>query len=122
MPLPTIRHFTPADVPQIMALQGAYQHAAVIPGDVYLSPGFEAGANIFCAFDGWDDLMGYAPLLPVIAQAEGQPHTAWAEVKTDPMLGPWPLAKNFLFERLRSRAREIAAAFPGHAIRLTFQY
>jgi ribosomal protein S18 acetylase RimI-like enzyme len=126
MPLPTIRNFSKADIPQIMALQRlywqAYPHASVIPGEVYLSPGFEDGANIFCAFDGWDDLMGYAPLLPVIAEQPGRPHVAWAEVKTDPGLGPWPLAKNFLFQRVVRRAGEIAEAFPGHGIRLTFQY
>lgn len=126
MSLPTIRNFTAVDIPQVMALQRLYQraypHASVIPGEVYLSPGFDSGANIFCAFDDDEDLMGYAPLLAVLAQEPGRPHTAWAEVKTDPSLGPWPLAKNFLFERLRRRAGEIAASAPGHAIRLTFQY
>jgi len=126
MALPTIRNFTPDDIPQVMALQRAYQkaypHASVIPGEVYLSPGFDSGANIFCAFDDDEDLMGYAPLLPVLAQQPEAAHTAWAEVKTDPALGPWPLAKDFLFERLRRRAGEILRSAPGHAMRLTFQY
>ena len=108
MSLPTIRECTPQDIPQIMELQRAYQraypHAAVIPGEAYLSPGFEAGRNIPCAFDDEDSLLGYAPLLPVPAEQQEAPHTAWAEVKTDPSLGPWPLAKKFLFEHLLSAA------------------
>ena len=50
-----IRKFTPKDIPQVMALQGEYQEAypfaAIIPGETYLSAGFENGKNIFCAFD-----------------------------------------------------------------------
>lgn len=126
MALPTIRNFTPVDIPQIMALQRAYQqaypHAGIIPGEVYLSPGFASGENIFCAFDDDEDLLGYAPLLPVPATQDDRPHTAWAEVKTDPSLGPWPLAKNFLFQRIIRRAGEIARQSPGHGVQLTFQY
>ena len=46
-----IRKFTSDDIPQVMALQHTYQtiypNAAVIPGEVYLSPGFEDDKNIF---------------------------------------------------------------------------
>ncbi len=126
MPLPTIRNFTPLDIPQVMALQRAYQraypHAVVVPGEVYLSEGFEQGRNIFCAFDDEEYLEGYAPIMPVFTRQPGLPHTVWAEVKTDPSLGPWPLVKNFLFQRVVRRARELTEPFPGHRARLTFQY
>jgi hypothetical protein len=42
-----IRAFTPEDIPQVMTLQQEYQRcypqASVIPGEVYLSPGFDDG-------------------------------------------------------------------------------
>lgn len=45
----SLRTFSPQDIPAITALQQAYQqispHAAVIPGEVYLSPGFEEDGN-----------------------------------------------------------------------------
>ena len=54
MPSFTIRKFAAEDIPQVMALQQAYQQvypqATVIPGEVYLSPGFAEGENIFCNF------------------------------------------------------------------------
>jgi ribosomal protein S18 acetylase RimI-like enzyme len=126
MPLPTIRNFTPLDIPQVMALQRAYQraypHASVIPGELYLSAGFEDGRNIFCAFDDEEYLEGYAPIMPVFAKYPAGAHTVWAEVKTDPSLGPWPLVKNFLFQRVVQRARELIEPLPEHPAHLTFQY
>ncbi len=109
-----------------MALQRAYQraypHAVVVPGEVYLSPGFEEGRNIFCAFDDEEYIEGYAPVMPVMAKYPAAAHTVWAEVKTDPSLGPWPLVKHFLFERVVRRARELTEPFPGHRTCITFQY
>jgi hypothetical protein len=50
-----IRGLTPAHLPQVMRVQTAYAEvysgAPVIPGEVYLSPGFEGGRNVFCGFD-----------------------------------------------------------------------
>ena len=43
-----------------------YPDARVIPGELYLSPGFESGQNVFCAFDEGGKLSGYAPLYPVL--------------------------------------------------------
>ena len=122
----TLRNFTPDDIPQITALQQAYQHtyshAAVIPGEVYLSPGFENGRNIFCAFDEQGILQGYAPLLPVLTDSHDLPHTVWAEVKAHPRCPSPEQAKDALFERVVQRACQVASAVPGHAVNLTFQY
>jgi ribosomal protein S18 acetylase RimI-like enzyme len=126
MPGFTIRNFTPADIPQVVALQQAYRqaypYAAVIPGEVYLSAGFEDGKNIFCAFDEEQNLLGYAPLFPSLTDDPRLPHTVWAEVKADPQLASAVRVKDRLFERVLERARQIGQAVPGHATRLTFQY
>jgi ribosomal protein S18 acetylase RimI-like enzyme len=122
----SLRNFTPADIPAITKLQQTYQqaspHAPVIPGEVYLSPGFEDGKNIFCAYDEKGELLGYAPLLPVLTDDPGLPHTVWAEVKADPQAGSAREVKDGLFERLLGRTREISAAHPGRRVHLTFQY
>jgi ribosomal protein S18 acetylase RimI-like enzyme len=121
-----IRPFTPDDIPHVMALQRAYQqvypHAAVIPGEVYLSAGFAGGKNIFCAFDDIGSLQAYAPLFPALTEAPQTPHTVWAEVKASPDLASPHQVKDLLFERVVDRARALASALPGHPTRLTFQY
>jgi hypothetical protein len=61
-----IRPFAPGDVVQVMVLQhtyaDSYPGALVIPGEVYLSSGFDGGRSVFCAVDDAGGLVGYAPL------------------------------------------------------------
>jgi ribosomal protein S18 acetylase RimI-like enzyme len=125
----SIRTFTTSDVNAVVALQTAYSKmypdAPVIPGEVYLSPGFEQGQHIFCAFDANENLAGYAPLFPVLMRDESQlPHTLWTEIKTHPDASQdAQLAiKDQLFEQILSRSRELTTPFPGHSVHLTFQY
>jgi ribosomal protein S18 acetylase RimI-like enzyme len=126
MPSFILRNFTPEDIPQITSLQEAYHqtypHAGVVPGEVYLSPGFAGGQNIFCAFDEKGSLRGYAPVFPVLTEAPGLPHTLWAEVKARPNDPTAAEVKEALLERARQRVEEIASVSPGHAVHLTFQY
>ncbi len=121
-----VRKFTPEDIPQVMLLQQTYQqaypHAVVIPGEVYLSSGFEGGNNIFCAVDERGHLQGYAPIFPNLTEDSQTPHTVWAEVKVKPELASLQDIKDLLFEQVKNRTREITKAFPGHRTRLTFQY
>jgi ribosomal protein S18 acetylase RimI-like enzyme len=120
------RNFVPEDLPQIMALQQEYQHAyphaMVVPGEVYLSPGFEGGANIFCALDDEGCLQGYAPLLANLTGDAHLPNIVWAEVKTAPGYSNAKAAKDLLFEKVVARAREIATATPDKRTEVTFQY
>lgn len=123
----TIRPLTPLDLPSIAELQKiysrAYPDAPVIPGEVYLSPGFENGQNVFCAFDENGSLLGYAPLYPVlIREPSSFPHTIWAEIKVPLEEDAAREIKDELFEHLLVRSRELARDFPGHPIRLTFEY
>lgn len=123
----TIRSFTASLVNPVVALQSAYTavypDATIIPGEHYLSPAFEGGENIFCAMDESGQLVGYAPLYPVLMrQPSDLPHTLWAEIKTDPVCDAPGEIKDRLFEQLLLRARELTDKFPGHPIHLTFQY
>lgn len=121
-----VREFSSEDIPQVTALQQAYQrvypNATVIPGEVYLSSSFDYGKNIFCAFDEKGCLQGYAPLFPNLTAEPQIPHTVWAEVKVNPELTSTREVKDLLFQRVVIRTRELTQAFPGHQTRLTFQY
>jgi len=121
-----IRPFTANEIPQITALQQAYQqvypHASVVPGEVYLSPGFEQGKNIFCAFDEKGQVQGYAPVFPNLSEEKRYPHILWTEVKAHPLFKGSKAVKEALFDQVIKRTREIQQAHPKNKCRLTFQY
>ena len=123
----TIRPFDPSQLTAIDELQAAYTaiyaDAPVIPGDVYLSPAYEGGRNLFCAFHENGELVGYAPLYPVLMRDySDRPHTLWTEIKVYPKLESPNEVKDCLLEQILLRAREVTRDFPGHPIHLTFQY
>jgi GNAT superfamily N-acetyltransferase len=120
-----ILQFTPGDVHQVMELQQTCLKKypeAVRAGEMYLSPVFEGGKNVYCAFDEQGRMQGYAPIFLRFAAEPGLPHTIWAEVMVNPELRSPKKLKDLLFERVLNRAREITLPFPGHAVSLNFQY
>jgi ribosomal protein S18 acetylase RimI-like enzyme len=122
-----IQPFTASHIPAVVALQAAYTalypDAPVIPGELYLSPAYEEGRNIFCALDETGTLLGYAPLYPVLMRdSSSLPHTIWTEIKTHPASKTATEVKDRLLECLRHRTRELTSALPGHPVHLTFQY
>lgn len=123
----TIQPLLPVHLDVIHNLQSAYSavypDAGVIPGEVYLSPVFENGDNIFCGFDESGELIAYAPLVPVLIRDDSPlPHTFWTEIKVHPAVDNPCAVKDQLLERILLRAREVAPEYPGHPIQLTFQY
>ena len=123
----TIQPFASSDITAVVELQSAYTaiypDAPVIPGELYLSPAYECGQNLFCAIDESGKLIGYAPLYPVLMrEASDLPHTLWTEIKAHPACEAPDEIKDQLFERILIRARELTREVPGHPIHLTFQY
>lgn len=125
----SIKTFTPSDIASVADLQKAYSRvypeAQVVPAEAYLSPGFEQGQNVFCAFDECGNMVGYAPLYPVLMRDDSKlPHTLWVEVKADPAAArdSQREIKDQLLERILIRAHEVTAPFPGHPAHLTFEY
>ena len=123
----TIQPFTASRIAAVLDLQSAYSaiypDAPVIPGEVYLSPAYEEGRNLFCAIDECGELVGYAPLYPVLMRESSDlPHTLWTEIKAHPDCHAPDEIKDQLFEQLLLRAREVTNEFPGHPVHLTFQY
>ena len=85
-----IRNFTQADIPAIMQLQKDYAQkfpgAKIVPAEVYASPSFHDGQNVFCLFHPNGQLLAYAVVYPVFASnGSNSPHVMWAEVKTSPI-------------------------------------
>lgn len=123
----TIETLARSRIDAVVALQRAYTalypDAPVIPGEAYLSPAFERGRNVLCAFDEDDKLAGYAPLYPVLMREPSErPHTLWVEIKAHPECGRPNEVKDRLFEQLVIRARKVTKDYPEHPIHLTFQY
>ncbi len=124
-----IRCFTPADIQAVFELEmdyaRAFPGALVIPAEAYLSPGFHAGQDVFCAYrEG--RLAAYAPLYvqPVAGSSEDQPHIAWAEIKTHPEMPDARPVRDALLAHLIERARSITAeaSLARHPIRMMFEY
>jgi ribosomal protein S18 acetylase RimI-like enzyme len=123
----SIKPLNSSYLPAIAELQAAYSaiypDAPVIPGEVYLSPAYEDGRNLFCAIDDRGQLVGYAPLYPVLMRdASDLPHTLWTEIKVHPKVDAPNEIKDCILEQILIRAREVTQDFPGHPIHLTFQY
>ena len=123
----TIQPLVSSYVNAVAELQTAYStiypDAAVIPGEVYLSPAFEHGQNVFCALDENAALIGYAPLYPVLIRDDSQlPHTLWTEIKVHPTCDAPYEIKDQLLDQLVVRTHEVTHEFPHHPIHLTFQY
>jgi hypothetical protein len=121
----TIQPFDASHILAVAEIQSAYSaiypDAPIVPGEVYLSPAF--AGNIFCAVDETGKVLGYAPLYPVLILDDSQmPHTLWVEVKTHPETEAQTAIKDLLLESLLLRAREVTSEFPGHPVKLTFQY
>ena len=123
----SIHTFTDADIPALVALEqayaGAFPGAPVFPGEMYFSPGFHGGADVFCACsDG--RLLAYAPVYTQILEdgPAALPHQAWVEIKAQPELEEVEAVKDQLLERVIQCARAHISAFPGRPAVMTFEY
>ena len=129
----TIRPFTPSDVPQVFALQQAYssiyQGVPVFPGEMYLSPAYHGGQDVFCAFLD-DRLVGYAPVYAQLIEngPADLPHVIWTEIKVLPDLPEIEVVKDELLARVITLAQTILTqahtqqGLPKRKARLMFEY
>jgi ribosomal protein S18 acetylase RimI-like enzyme len=121
-----IKSITPADVAAVFELQlkyaRCYPGATVLPGELYLSPAFHAGEDVFCAFED-GQLLAYAPVYVQIVDGPSElPHIVWTEIKADPDIANAAPIKDALYPCVLSRAKAITQALPDRALRFTFQY
>jgi ribosomal protein S18 acetylase RimI-like enzyme len=121
-----IRAMTPTDARAIFELQQKYARsfagAQVFQGEIYLSPGFHAGQDVFLAWEG-TRLLAYAPVFVQIVEGPASlPHMAWIEVKADPDLPDPSTIKDVLLDTVTWRARFLTIPFPGRGLRFSCQY
>lgn len=133
MPSITIRPFTPSDIPQIFALQQAYssiyQGIPVFPGEMYLSPAYHGGQDVFCAFLD-DRLVGYAPVYAQLIEngPADLPNVIWTEIRVFPDLPEIEAVKDELLARVIALAQTILhqattqQGLPERKGRLMFEY
>ena len=91
------------DIDQISQLQQHYAQAypprTPVPAPLYLSPYFEEGKNVLCAFDTAGTLIAYAPYFP-------QNDQAWVEVEALPGLENAIEVKDTLWAWIIERAQK----------------
>lgn len=107
-----IRNFKPEDVAGISRLDKKYNKAypdtSVVQAELYLSPEFEEGKNVICAFSEEGTLVGYAPVYPVLAaEGNGYPNILWVEIKVDPDFPDKRPLRDMLFDKMMARSVEI---------------
>jgi ribosomal protein S18 acetylase RimI-like enzyme len=109
----TFRAFRESDVDGLNHLLQVYTHAypprTSPPAQFYLSPYFDGGQKVWCAFDEQNQLVGYAPYLP-------QGEHAWVEVMALPGIERMAEVKASMWAWLVEQARR------GGQRRLCFQY
>lgn len=115
----TLQTFTPECLEAVEELQRAYARkfpgAKVIPGELYLSPAFRGGQDVFCAFSN-GKLVAYAPCYIQFNEGPaGLPHRIWVENKTHPGLADPIAVKDQLMEHLFQCALQRLAQANPHA-------
>jgi len=122
-----VRNFSQADIPSIMQLQKDYVQkfpgAKIVPAEVYGSPSFHHGEDVFCLFHPNGQLLAYAVVFPVFASSNNNsPHVMWAEVKTSPFIGEFKMIKDELFDHLLKRIKVLVRDRGKHPVEISFQY
>jgi len=122
-----VRNFSQADIPAIMQLQKDYAQkfpgAKIVPAEVYGSPSFHHGEDVFCLFHPNGQLLAYAVVYPVFASNNNNcPHVMWIEVKTSPFIGEFKMIKDELFDHLLKRIKNLINDRGKHPVEITFQY
>ena len=92
----------------------ATPEAKILPADFYTyHPAFEGGKNIFCAFDAEENLIAFAPMLPVVVSEDidhANPHNIWAVITVDPAVEAKTTVRDMVYQKVYERASEIKAS------------
>jgi ribosomal protein S18 acetylase RimI-like enzyme len=122
-----IRPLIQDDLQKVKDLQSRYllryPEAAVVQGNTYRSPRSNAGADVFCAFDEYENLVGYASLYPVLVtdNSPNVSHTFWVDVKTDPEQADLDKKLTALLDYLLRYAGGLLQKYPSRSTQIIFQ-
>ncbi len=122
----TIRDFVPGDAPRMAEVQArclaVSPDTGRFPPEFWHGPGFGNGANIFCAVDGQDELLGYAAISPSYISRHLKARILWLDLRADPQRAEAEAIKDILFEKAFVRAHEIARGLPDEKAALSATY
>jgi ribosomal protein S18 acetylase RimI-like enzyme len=115
------------DLPRIKEIQAHY--LALFPDAIstsvegYRNPRFADAQNIFCAFETEGRMVGYAPLIPSLAESgRGSPmHVIWADIKVDPAYADVEEIRRCLLACVEAHARRLVQSHPERRTQLVFQ-
>jgi hypothetical protein len=121
-----IRNFIPSDIPEIYRIQQEYKQVypgfQIMPSEIYNSPAFQEGQNVFCVLHPNGQVLAYAAIYPVYATGNNaKPHIFWAEIKASPLVGNLPFIKDSLLKSLLERSETLKDKAPEHPAELNFQ-
>jgi ribosomal protein S18 acetylase RimI-like enzyme len=122
-----IKNLQKDEIPALMQVQQEYARhypgVQVLPGELYLSPAFHQGQDIFCAYHPNGQMLGYSVVYAQLA-GEGTKtrHTVWAEVKVVPSMNHVKTLRDSLLDHVLKRTRILTSIHPDLPIELIFQY
>ncbi len=122
-----IKNFQADDIPALMQVQQEYaKHypgVMVLPAELYLSPAFHQGQDVFCAYHPNGQMLGFSV---VYAQLSDDPqrrfHTIWAEVKVIPSMNPVLVLRDALLDHIYKRIKELTSSHTHIPCKVNFQY
>jgi RimJ/RimL family protein N-acetyltransferase len=126
MTLSTVRNFISADIPEIYRIQQEYKQVypgfQIMPPQVYASPAFQEGQNVFCVIHPNGQVLGYAAIYPIYATGNNsKPHIFWAEMKASPLVNNLGFIKDSLLNSLLERSAILKNNAPERPAVVNFQ-
>jgi len=92
-----------------------YPDAKLISPEFYTyHPALEDGDNAFCVFDSQQQMVGFAPLFPVLTtdgRSQTGPHEFWTIILAKPGLETAVTVRDLLFSAILDRANQLKAAY-----------
>ena len=120
-----IKNLQKNDLPALMRLQHEYARqypgVQILPGELYLSPAFHEGKDIFCAYHPNGQMLGFAVAYAQFSAYEKN-HSVWTEVKILPSMYGMIGLRGSLLEQILKRVRELCAPVGIANVELNFQY
>ncbi|HSM25719.1 MAG TPA: GNAT family N-acetyltransferase, partial [Anaerolineaceae bacterium] len=122
-----IKNFQADDIPALMQVQQEYaKHypgVMVLPGELYLSPAFHQGQDVFCAYHPNGQMLGFSVVYAQLSEdLQNQFHTIWAEVKVIPSMNPVQILRDTLLDQVYKRVKDLTSSHDSIPSKVIFQY
>lgn len=120
-----IKNLQNKDLSALMQLQHEYARhypgVQILPGELYLSPAFHQGQDVFCAYHPNGQMLGFAVAYAQLSPTEKK-HSVWTEVKILPSMYGMIGLRGSLLDQILKRVRELTTPLGNIQVELNFQY